>query len=91
MPDKKPTNEKRAIKSTKKKGKKEKKPVMKSNKREKMPQVRRFVNNKLVIPTMYFGSATGKTNFMAGMVDGKLVEKDGEVLKYSHAGVVKIS
>jgi len=93
MPDKKPTNEKRVVKSAKKKGKKEKKEkksAPKSNKREKMPQARRFVNNKLVVPAMYFGSAAGKTNFMSGIVDGKLIERDGEVLKYSQIGVIKI-
>ena len=95
MPDKKPNRGDKKL-APKKKGKKaptvkEDKPTgsRKSNKREKQIQARRYLGDKLVIPAKYHG--VGKGKFMAGMVDGKLVEKDGMPLKFREIGKLKVA
>jgi hypothetical protein len=50
---------------------------------------KRKLNGKDVKPVYFHGSAIGKSNYMAGAVDGNLVTgKDGLPLKYRQIGEV---
>jgi hypothetical protein len=62
----------------------------KSNKREKVPQKKRYLGNKIVVPTKFYGKLAGKSNLMSGKVDGKIVEDaNGMPLPFREIGVLR--
>lgn len=91
MPDKKPNKKEKKTKGKKEPKLQESKPTgsRKSNKREKQIQAKRYLGDKLVIPAKYHSPEKGK--FLAGMVDGKLIEKNGIPLKFKEIGEMRVA
>jgi len=95
MADKKPDRREKKKKAPKKK--EEKKEVITSVKKKfkrktKGPdfyETKRYLGKDVVVPVKYYGRQAGKGNYLAGMVNGKLVEVNKIPLRFREIGELR--